>query len=281
MLSLEPAINSVLNTADQEEDSVHLLDNILYTLAQLLRPALLAEDNAGTLTFTTPEQNALLAICQNIVKRVPVSTESAASIGDLSYQLLAAINRTKVEDMADKDQVDATKTACEKILKKVHELYPEEYQEICAADTQDVDMFFLGGQSLDKRPDEHLVAAKKALINNPLLGYFSQQLVNFKPAAATDKAVGKMLKKNKKDVETVLGMETAFLLEQLGPAALEKLLINLVVSLDKAVVPTVVRHICHNDFLAEVPNKLRLELVLIALFLEVENIQNHYFEESL
>jgi len=269
LISLEPAINSVVNAMNEEEqNSVHLVDNILYTLALILKQQV--PDADDTLTASSGELNTVLGICNHIFKKMnSVSTETVMQLGDVAYRLLSAIKRTELQDFTDKTSVDKTKAECERILKRVQKAFPAEYARI-AVDTSDVDMFFIGGPDLETRPDVSQVAAKKALLNNRLINFFSQNLLTYKPVAG-DKAVGKLLKRNRAEVTAVLAVETSFLLQQLGPEGTENLLINLLITARNSKdAKRVLNHLCSSDFQTAVASKLRVELVLLAVFLQDE-----------
>ena len=273
ILSLEPALNTCVNMVGDDDHVVGIIDSIMYTLALLLKHILPEEDEIYP--TSTPETIKILSIINGIVKKVPLSSETATLIGEIAYKLMRAINRTHIDDMTDKPQVEQAKNSCEKILRIIHESYPAEYQRI-DVDTDNLDLFFMGGETLEKRPAGGLVAAKKAIMNNKLIGHFMEHLLTFKPGT-TDHGVSKLMKKNKADISTILKVETGFLVEQIDKEGFEKLLLNLLLALPVKDKVLVAQHLCAEVGFRNITNKIRLELILVSFFIKVKDKRSAFF----
>jgi len=263
IVSLEAAVNLIINNALDDEDKLETVDSLLYTLGLLVEPLVPQPQDAFT-GADDPNLNQILAFASEILKKVPVSSESCSLMGTVAYNLLRAINRTEVEDMIDKEAVGSCECSLEKILKTINKVHPVEYQRIMR-DTEEVDLFFMAGDTVNNRPSDALVAAKRALLNNKLISFLMNNPVNVQ--ALSGKGPAKMLAANSSDINKVLVVDTQFLVEQLEGNQLERLLLNLfVLRSPEYSLSAIIGHLCSEVFYEKISSILRLELLLLPFY---------------
>ncbi len=240
MVSLETVINMALNNLDDPETCQNL-DDILYTLAAMIRPALPAK-NSQFVSFP-PEANQLFSIAVHILNTVKVSADTASFIGEIAYSIIRGVRATAGNDVIDAAAVKQAQEQADVVMKQINNSYPEVYQQI-VVDTDDIDLFVLTKGSLSKKPKEGLVAAKKVILNNNLLDVAKEKLIN--PKLKLDKKALKVWSKNAKDLTALLSVDTEFLLDNLPEDGFQNFLFNTLNFLpyDETVVQLALGHLC-------------------------------------
>jgi hypothetical protein len=242
MVSLEVVINQALNLLDDVE-TVHNLDDVLYTLASLIQPAI--PENNSMFVTCPPAVNKMLGFASHIISSVPVSSDTAAFIGDVAYNLIRCIRDTPEDAVVDAESVRNVKDHAEHIMKQMNARYPDVYQQV-VRDTDDVDVFFVGQGGLTKKPDEGLVAANKVILNNDLISVVKDRLIS--PKLKADARSQKAWRKNLKDVRALVSVDTEFLLNNLPGDNFQNVLLNILnFQQDAEVQDLVLGHLCHKE----------------------------------
>jgi hypothetical protein len=286
LLTFEPAVNALLNEAKDrsggggDETAVQeLADSLLYTLGLLMLqkwPGLNYhnsnhhKDGAGFLLGLGQEDVKALGMAQAILREVaPLTDSTVYFIADQACKLARACAGPSADNVAE--TIAEAGKHLTKILAIVERLYPNEYQQVCAAAATaagEVDLFFLGGNSSAvSRPTEAVVAAKRALLDSHLIRYLAEQPLGLIPKLSNKKLV-KLLKESQRDVDSVLAVDTEFLIDQLPAGQLETLLVNLVRLLPLLESRQLLRHICSPQLMTRLQHRRRLELLLLPLFVQ-------------
>ena len=240
MVSLETVINMALNHLDDPETCQNM-DDILYTLAAMIRPALPTK-NTQFVSFPQ-EANQLLSFAVHILNTVKVSSDTAAFIGEIAYSIIRGVRATAANDVIDAAAVKHAQEQADVVIKQINNSYPEVYQQI-VVDTDDIDLFVLTKGSLTKKPEEGLVAAKRVILNNNFVNVVKEKLIN--PKRKLDKKALKVWSKNANDVTALLSVDTEFLLDNLPEDAFQNFLFNTLNFLpyDEKVVQLALGHLC-------------------------------------
>ena len=292
IVSFEPAVNALLNeakskTGEVEGGVLELADSLLYTLGLLVHqvgPLKLSannnnndDDEVALLNLGGDDVKAL-AMAYSIIKDVssPLSESTVYFVTDLAQKLARTCASAAGEkNPTNGETIAETLKQLTKILTIVEKLYPNEFQQVCAAVTAatgDADIFFLGGGNAPvSRPSEALMLAKRALMDNPLVQFLAARPLGQVPKL-TNKKLARLIKDNQRDLEAVLSMEAEFLIDQMTAGRLEIMLGNLLrlLPLLESQQLLLFRLVCSPELLPQLQHRLRLELLLLPLFIQAE-----------